>query len=285
MGSKKQTTNSSQTQQATAWAPAQPYLQSGVQGLGDWMNGAGATSYQGPRVADMSDTTRGALDMLKQSHGATTARNYYNDTLSGKWLDQGNPYMERLQDATRASVMPSINSMFSANGLVGSTAHQGTIAREMGRAMADPLFRAYEAERGRMDAAAGQLPNVDQIISGNNLQAGNILDQHSQALVNAQQAQFEADRMAPVRGIMEALPTVNQLGSQYGTQSSQGTSTTKQSTPLAQQLLGGAMMLGSIPMTGGTSLGGMIGSGMGNMIQGAPWNYGSSWSPWVQRGG
>lgn len=286
MGSKKSTTTSNSTSQNTAWAPAQPYLQSGVQGLGDWMTGAGAQSYQGPRVADLSDTTRGGLDMLKASAGANTAKNYYDDTLSGKWLDQGNPYMERLQDATRAAVMPGINSMFSANGLVGSTAHQGVMARELGRAMADPLFRAYEAERGRMDNAAGQLPQVDQIISGNYLQAGNILDQYSQNLINAQQAQFEADRMAPVRGITEAMPMLNQLGSQYGTQTSNGKQTTKESTPWAQQALGGAMMAGSLlsaPMTGGASLG-MIGAGMGNLMKGAPWSYGSSWSPWVQKG-
>lgn len=282
MGSKKTTSTSSQTQQNSAWAPAQPYLEAGVQGLGDWMSGAGAQSYQGPRVAELSDTTRGGLDMLKASQGATTARNYYDDTLSGKWLDQGNPYMERLQDAVRASVMPSINSTFSANGLVGSTAHQGVMSRELGRAMADPLFQAYERERSRMDNAAGQLPQVDQIISGNNLQAGNILDQYSQNLINAQQQQFEADRMAPVRGITEAMPMLNQIGSQYGTQTSQGTQTSKQSTPLGQQILGGAMMLGGAA----SGLGGLgaIGTGMGNMIQGAPWSYGNSWQPWVQKG-
>lgn len=280
MGSKKQTTNTSQTSQASAWAPAQPYLQSGVQGLGDWMTGQGATSYQGPRVADMSDTTLSAIDKLKQSSGATTASNYYNDVLSGNWLDQGNPYMTRLQDAVKASVMPTINSQFSANGLVGSTAHQGVMSRELGRAMAEPLFNAYENERSRMDNAAGQLPNVDQIINGNYLQAGNILDQYSQNLVNAQQAQFEADRMAPVQGILQALPTINQIGSQYGTQTSNGTSTSKTSTPLAQQILGGAMMAGGL--ASGIPGMGMIGQGMGNMIQGAPWSYGNSWTPWVQ---
>lgn len=282
MGSKQTTTKSNQTQQNTAWAPAQPYLEAGAQGLGDWMTGAGAQSYQGPRVAELSDTTRGGIDMLKASAGANTAKNYYDDTLSGKWLDEGNPYMAKLQDATRAAVMPSINSMFSANGLVGSTLHQGTATRELGRAMAEPLFRAYEAERGRMDSAAGMLPQVDQIISGNNLQAGNILDQYSQNLINAQQQQFEADRMAPVRGITEAMPMLNQIGSQYGTQTSQGTQTSKQSTPLGQQILGGAMMLGGAA----SGLGGLgaIGTGMGNMIQGAPWSYGNSWQPWVKKG-
>lgn len=285
MGNKSQTTKSSQTSSNSAWAPTQPYLQGGVQGLGDWMTGAGATSYQGPRVADLSGVTRDAIDRLTASPGASRATSYYNDVLGGKWLDQGNPYMERLQDAVKASVMPNINSMFSANGLVGSTAHQGVMSRELGRAMAEPLFQAYENERGRMDNAAGALPQVDQIINGNYLQAGNILDQYSQNLVNAQQQQFEEDRAAPVRGIMEAMPTLSGLGSQFGTQTSKGTSTTTQKTPLGQQILGGAMMAGQLlaaPMTGGASLGGMIGNGMGNMIQGAPWSYGNSWTPWVQ---
>lgn len=285
MGSKKQTTTTNSTQQNQAWAPTQPYLQSGVSGIGDWMTGAGAQSYQGPRVADLSDVTRQGVDRLTASTGANRASNYYNDVLGGKWLDQSNPYMERLQDAVRSSVMPNVNSMFSQNGLVGSTAHQGVMSRELGRAMAEPLFNAYENERSRMDGAAGALPGVDQIINGNYLQAGNILDSHAQNLVNAQQQQFEADRMAPIRGIMEGLPIINQIGSQYGTTNTNGKSTTSQSTPLGQQILGGAMMAGSLlgaPMTGGASLG-MLGQGMGNMLQGAPWSYGSSWDPMVQR--
>ena len=289
MGSKKSTTSSSfdNTASNSAWAPAQGYLEGGVQGLGDWMSGAGATAYQGPRVADLSGTTRQAVDRLTGSAGANRAAGYYDDALSGKWLDQGNPYMTRLQDAVKASVMPQINSMFSANGLVGSTAHQGVMSRELGRAMAEPLFAAYENERSRMDGAAGALPGVDQIINGNYLTAGQILDSHAQNLVNAQQQQFEADRVAPVRGIMQAMPMVNQIGSQYGTQTSSGSSTqkSKQRTPLGEQIMGGALMAGSMlaaPMTGGASLGGMIGNGMGNMIQGAPWSYGNSWTPWVQ---
>lgn len=278
MGSSRQTTRSNQTQQTSAWSPAEPYLQAGVQGLGDWMSGAGAQSYQGPRVAELSGVTRDAIDRMTSSPGASRASDYYNDVLSGQWLDQSNPHMERLQDAVRASVMPSINSMFSQNGLVGSTVHQGVMSRELGRAMAEPLFQAYENERNRMDGAAGALPGVDQIINNNYLQAGGILDSYAQNLVNAQQQQFEADRLAPVRGIMEVMPMINQLGAQYGTTNTQGHQTTSQSTPLGQQILGGAMMAGSLlgaPMTGGASLGmlgsGMMGAGMGGMMGALPY--------------
>lgn len=292
MGSSKQTQKFNNTITNSAWAPAEPYLQSGVQGLGDWMSGAGATSYQGPRVADLSAQTQTGVDRLMASPGANTSANYYNDVLSGRWLDQGNPYMERLQDAVRASVMPSINSQFSANGLFGSSAHQGTIARELGRSMAEPLFAAYENERNRQQQAAGQLPSVDQIISGNYLQAGNIMDRYSQALVDANRQQWEEDRAAPVRGITEAMPLLNQIGSQYGTQNSSGTSVSRSSPSLGQQIAGGALMgLSALaaPATGGASLGlgSSIGAtlfnGLGNMMQGAPFSYGSSWAPWVQR--
>jgi hypothetical protein len=306
MGSPRTTTTSNNTSQNSAWAPTQPYLQSGVQGLGDWMTGQGATSYQGPRVADISQQTQAGVDNLVQSAGANRANAYYNDVLNGDWLNQGNPYMDRLQDSVRASVMPSINSTFSGNGLFGSTAHQGTMERELSRGMAEPLFNAYENERNRQHSAAGALPGVDQMISGNYLQAGNVLDQHAQALVNAQQQQFEDDRLAPVRGITQAMPTINGVGGQYGTQTSSGTNTNQTRTPLGQQLLGAGLMGASVlaaPYTGGASLGGlgagasmmggggggqqsvggMIGNGMGNMAQGAPWSYGNSWTPWVQR--
>lgn len=278
MGSKKSTTNSTSTQQASAWSPAQPYIEQGVQGLGDWMTGAGATSYQGPRVADLSYATNAGIDKLMNSTAAQRSSDYYSDVLGGKWLDQGNPYMTQLQDAVKASVMPSLNSQFSGAGLTGSTLHQGIVGRELGRAMAEPLFNAYEAERSRMDNAAGQLPNIDQLISGNYLTAGNILDSHAQNLVNAQQQQFEEDRLAPVRGINEALPMINQIGSQYGTQTGTQKGTTKESTPIGQQILGGAMMAAGA-MTGMPMLGGMIGNGMGQMMGatpsgGYPWSLG-----------
>lgn len=301
MGSSRQTTSQNSTSQNSAWAPTQPYLQQGVQGLGDWMSGAGATSYQGPRVADFSSQTQQGLDRLMSSPGANTSANYYNSVLQGDYLNEGNPYMQNLQDAVRANIMPQINSQFSANGLFGSTAHQGLMTRELSRGMAEPMFAAYENERNRQQQAAGQLPGVDQIISGNYLQAGNMIDQHAQALLDANRQQFEEDRAAPVRGIMEAMPTLSGLGGQFGTQTSSGTSTSRSSPSLGQQIAGGALMglsalaapatggmslgglgAGAGMMGGGQSLGGALFSGLGNMAQGAPWSYGSSWAPWVQ---
>lgn len=303
MGSTKTTTKSKNTSTNSAWAPAQPHLQAGVNGLGDWMQGQGATSYQGPRVADLSSQTQQGVDRLMASPGANRASAYYNDSLDGKWLDAGNPYMERLQGAVRDSVMPSINSTFSANGLFGSSAHQGTIARELGNAMASPLFNAYEAERNRQQQSAGALPGVDQIISGNYLQGGNVIDQHAQALLDANRQQFEDDRAAPVRGILQAMPTLSGVGGQFGTQTSSGTQTNTTRPSVGQQILGGAMMGASVlaaPYTGGASLGGlgagasMMGGGgqsiggsmfssLGNMAQGVPAGYGNSWAPWIQR--
>lgn len=277
MGSKKQTTTSNSTQQAQAWAPTQPYLEQAAQGLGNWMEGPGATAYQGQRVADLSDTTRQGLDMLKNSSNANAASGYYNDVLSGKYLNEQNPYLSQLQDSVRASVMPTLNSQFSANGLFGSSAHQGAIAREMGRAMADPLFQSYENERNRQGQAAAAMPGLDQVLAGNTLTAGNIYDQHAQANLDAQRQQWEEQRAAPVRGIQEAMPLLNQLGQTYGTQTTNGTQTQKTSTPLAQQIMGGAMMGAQL-----FSPQGMIGSGISNLSNGAPWSYGNSWEPWVK---
>jgi len=41
----------------------------------------------------------------------------------------------------------------------------------------------------------------------------------------------------------------------------------------------GAAILGA--PWGGSTIGGLIGTGLGNMAMGAPWSYGSSWAPWV----
>lgn len=198
MGGKTKT-SSNTTQTMNAYAPAKPYIDSGVQGLGGWMTGPGATAYTGPRVADFSGSTRAGVDNLNRSAGAKAAYDYYDQTLGGRWLNQDNPYLQRVQDAVKASVMPTLNSQFSGAGLTGSTLHQGTVGRELGRAMAQPLFAAYENERNRMDAAAGNIGNADNMISNNYLTAGQVLDSHAQNVLNANKQAFEDQRLAPVR--------------------------------------------------------------------------------------
>lgn len=142
--------------------------------------------------------------------------------------------------------------------------------------MAQPLFAAYENERNRMDAAAGNIGNADNMISNNYLTAGQVLDSHAQNVLNANKQAFEDQRLAPVRGILEAMPTISGIGSSYGTQTGQSRSSSK--VPIGQQIMGGAMI-------GASAMSGFPGftNGMGNMISGAPWSYGSSWAPWVQR--
>jgi hypothetical protein len=136
--------------------------------------------------------------------------------------------------------------------------------------LAQPLFAAYENDMGRRMAAGAALPGVDQQRITNQLGAGNILDSYNQNKINADRQAFEENRTAPIRAWSEVAPLATQMGSTFGTQTGQSTSTTQQSqSPLA--MIGGGLMAGAGLLTGMPTM------GMGGL--GGPFGSTSS-SPW-----
>lgn len=227
--STKQT--SSTNQQRDPYAPAVPGLTSAASGVTSWMNNpANAQAYDGPRVAGMSDQTGAGLDALYDSTGARQTEGFLSDTLSGKYLDQGNPYMEQLMGSIRANVMPSVNSRVSAAGMSpGSSVDQALVSRELTNATAQPLFASYENERARQMQAASQLPGVSQGIAANMIGAGQTREGYEQKDIDAARQQWEEQRVAGLRPYSEALPLISQIGNAGGTQSGTTTQTTSQS--------------------------------------------------------
>ncbi len=92
----------------------------------------------------------------------------------------------------------------------------------------------------------------------------------NQNKINADRQAFEENRTAPIRAWSEVAPLATQMGSTFGTQTGQSTSTTKQSqSPLA--MIGGGLMAGAGLLTGMPTM------GMGGL--GGPFGSTSS-SPW-----
>ena len=273
-GSKKQTTKT----ESNPWAPAQPALQQQLAGVQAYLsNPQSYQAYQGPRVAQMSDATRAGLDELALASGGRTAADYLSGVIGGDFF---NPAINDLIEAVRANIAPSINSAFARAGMTGSTTHQGILAKALAQGMAQPLFQAYEADQARRLQAAGMLPSIS---AGNALaaiQAGQIGESYDQRNIDAARQAWEEQRMAGLRPILETLPVTTGIGGLGGTSTSQ----TKQSGGgLFDSILGTGMMGAAIlgAPWGGSTIGGLIGTGLGNMAMGAPWSYGSSWAPWV----
>lgn len=255
--SSKQKTKSTQTKDP--YAPAVPGLTSAASGITNWMNsGAGSQVYQGDRVTPMSGQTDAGLDALYNSTGGRATEGFLTDTLDGKYLDQGNPYMTQLLDSIRARVMPGINSRVSAAGMApGSSVDQGLVSREMTNATAQPLFQAYEAERQRQMQAAGMLPGVSRDIAANMIGAGQAREGYDQKDLDADRQKFEEEKYAGLQPYAAATPLLSTIGNAGGTSQSNSTTTTSQN-PIST--IAGLGMMGAGLMTGMPGLG-MMGAG------------------------
>jgi hypothetical protein len=268
MGSSKQTQK--QTQTRDPYNPAKPAIDQSIKGVQSWLNNpASKQAYQG----DMSDWTKQGLEHLAGAGGATQSRDYLSGVLNGDYLNAGNPYQADLDASIKAAVMPGVNSTFSQSGMSGSTLHQGALMQGLTSGLAAPRYQNYQMERGNQQQAAGMLPGVDATIGQQQVAAGQSQEAYDRA-------KFEEQRLAKLRPYLETQGILQGYGNMGGTTTG---STTSKSTPsLGSQIAGGAMT--GIGMMSGIPGMGMIGQGLGNAAQGAPWSYGSSWSPWVQPG-
>ena len=167
-------------------------------GAKDAMNlynsGQGGNVYQGERVADLSDTTKNAINGLQN-----TAANYGNSYLQGlasgpnvsaKNLANmaagrmvgGNASFNQALQNTLDNTATTINSQMSGAGRYGSGAHSGVMSRQLGQTATGALSNQYNQDVQNM-------MNANQMIdSANNNQlaaASNYYQGQSNALLNA----------------------------------------------------------------------------------------------------
>ena len=276
--------SSSKTVQKTSpYDPAQPAINQSIAGIQQWLSNPQSSAAYG---GGMHDWTSQGLNNLASSAGATQSRDYLSDVLSGKFLAADNPWQADLDASIRASVMPSVNSVFSNAGMSGSTAHQQSLTQGLTSGLAAPRYQNYMAERANMGQAAGLLPQVDGQIAQNLLTAGQTSEAYDRA-------KWEEERLAGLRPHLETAPLLQGYGRMGGTKTTSESSS--KSTPIGEQILGGTMMgvraLTGMPGIGGiqTSVApgmGLIGGGLsGNNTSGAyaaglPWAPNQAYAPW-----
>lgn len=252
--------SSSKTVQKTSpYDPAQPAINQSIAGIQQWLSNPQSSAAYG---GGMHDWTSQGLNNLASSAGATQSRDYLSDVLSGKYLAADNPWQADLDASIRASVMPSVNSVFSNAGMSGSTAHQQSLTQGLTSGLAAPRYQNYMAERAAMGQAAGLLPQVDDAISKNQIAAGQMQE-------GFDRAQWEEQRLAGLRPYLETAGLLGQYGSMGGTIT--GTSQSKTNPSLGSQIAGGAMTgLGLL-----SGMGGIAAPGSGLAPQGSlPWQSG-----------
>lgn len=206
------------------WKPLQPAI------LGAANQLSGIVSGNQGHLDSIAGDIRGFLPQLGQmafgsNPALTSGMNYANDVLSGKYLGQGNPYLEQMTAKARENAGNQINSTFSMAGRTGGGNHYERAGEGIANAENALRYQDYDAERNRMGQQSGLLPG---------------LIQSQYAGVPAYLAAAQTAGQLPYAGASALSPLL-------GLAAGSGTSTTKQSN--GGGLLGGLLgsTLASLP--------------------------------------
>lgn len=181
-GGQQQSSSSFSTSTSGPSPVIAPKLENILQDFWGWYgNNANAPAYYpGQSFVPMSSATKSAFDALASRNSdlstINAAQGSLADTLGGKYLDMGNPYLSGLLDAQfgrqnqkfNEETMPALNKTFGGAGRTGGGAHAATavkLASELDRNQKDATAMAvageYGNERSRMLQAAGLAPQID----------------------------------------------------------------------------------------------------------------------------
>lgn len=246
---------STQTTTVTPWAGAQPYIT-------DYLSKAKKLSsnpyqfYNGDVTAGFSPEQEmgfglGTQRALAGSPTLNSANTNITDTLNGNYLSpDSNPWLKANVDQALGDVQSRINSQFN-NSNFGSSAHQETLARNLGSTAANMYGANYTGERNNQLQAAGMAPNLaasdyldSQALQGIGAQRQGL----SQQYLNNAKSQFDLAAQWPYQQL-------DRYGSAVGLGMGAGKTETSpnpyQSNPTANAI-GGALT--------GYGLGGALGS-------------------------
>lgn len=220
----------SKSESGSAQKWARPYAQ------------AGATEVQSVYDANkdnLAALSANANDVLKQFQtGYTSAGNtgakgssFYDTVLSGKYLDEGNPYLQKIIDSTNKGVINNTNSQFTLAGRYGSGAHTDILANALAESENQLRYGNYSDEMDRMMGAAEGSVAADA--------------------ARAQAQQAAAQTLLAQQALAAELPYtgINSLSSSLGSLFSGGTETKK--TGFLDSVMGPLAQVGSAAVKAG----------------------------------
>lgn len=267
-----------QTSNNDPWAPLIPHLTElftrGRTALDQTPNTADQT-YAGPN-ADQ----RRALDVFRgvatgADAGAADLRRYGTDLASGRYLDPAtNPFIggavtaatRGITDRLQREILPSLADQAILQGAYGGSGYgvaQGVAAgdwsRNAGDIAATMYYNNYQAERDRMGQAGSILNQANELF----LQPGRLLDLAGGQQQAWDQAALDAAIRAPWNGLGQYAQLLG-LGTGYGTQTTNGTTTTQQ--PRASGF--GSFLQGAAGGAGAGATFGPWGAGIGGLLGG-----------------
>lgn len=114
---------------------------------------------------EIASGIRGQLPQLSDmafggQPGLNGAINYASNVLGGKYLGQGNPYMDSMLSQTRENVGNAVNSTFSMAGRTGGGNHAERLGQGLANAENQMRYQDYSQERDRMQQAGALIPSL-----------------------------------------------------------------------------------------------------------------------------
>lgn len=252
-------------QKADPWAGQQPYLLEGFAAAkNQFLNPSSAPTYfKGSTVADFSPDTYSAMSQIRQQAGQgsavnTNAQQMIGDTLGGKYLYGGDAFNAAL-DASRRSIMPTVDSAYAKAGRYGSGLAQTAQTQVLGDAFANQ----YGQERNNQMQAANMAPQISDLRFADAKALGGIGETQygqDQAKLSDEVARhnfeqnIQADQLSKYMNLIQGNYGSQQTSTQSGGGASGGSKTAG--------ALGGALQGAAMGSAGGP-MGAMIGGGLG----------------------
>jgi hypothetical protein len=199
---------------------------------------------QAPRINDIANNLSDMLPEMQGRYmdgnrGVNAAQDYNVDVLGGKYLNQGNPYLDRMVEQTTGNVQNRLGASLNKMGLgPAGTSYQGLQSSNIGKAELDMRYGDYSSERDRMANAAGQ----------------------SAGLANAETAGVLPMLATAELGAGLPMNAASQYASGIGGLLGDYTNTEKRETPSLASQIGSGLKIGSSLLGG---FGGLMGGGMG----------------------
>lgn len=245
----------------------QPYQQYGGQTL------AGMTPYQQQGLSMTAQRAQNGSP-INQAAGQELT-----NTLTGGYLNSGNPYMDALVDKSQGdvirgyqqSVIPQLDMIAARSGSFGNTGvdqqslnAQRQLVSQLGDISTQIRGGAYENERNRMQGAVGMAPtiaNQDYVDANSLLNAGAYQQQQSQAQLDDARARFEEQRNGP-------LQQLGILGQSLGNANYGQTSKTDPGKGGTSGMISGGLGGAAAGASIGGPYGALIGGGLGALSGG-----------------
>jgi hypothetical protein len=174
---------------STSKSKTTPIYNKQIEGAGNTLTSA--YNANAPKIQGISDQLSGLVPEIVQRFkagdpGVNAAKAYNTDVLSGRYLGEGNPYLEAMIADSGDDVRNQTQAALGVRGLTGGSGYADLISRNIGKNSLALRYQDYGAERDRMTGAAGMAPALsaaDYIPLQAALSAGETADDPLQAAV------------------------------------------------------------------------------------------------------